>query len=420
MEQSSPQPANGVLTRKIIGFAANVFLMLLAIALGLGVLEIVFRLQPRLLPIDIPSYPPARRFTSNQDRWMDVRRSDGDLFGRMEGFVKPLDPADDRLLDRMHLVTDRFGLRNVEPLQNRYDIVALGDSFTYGTSVSMPWPQRLGEIVHQSALNLGWEGVGPLEERDLFEQYGQDKKPRWVIVAFFEGNDLNDTASYTRADPLLVWRFLRYYVKQAVQIVSPNSVAPSRPTSTPPPSEYLYPLAMRVGKSQQDETLFTFYLSWLTAQRQAIQSSRQWTLIRAAWRTIRARLTGTESHLLIVYVPTKEHLLLLKNRDPLIVRRIFQTVPSVVTDSSGFLTQGKDMANPDTVLEHIDDQAQSIGALASDLELDFLDLSSCFIYRMEQGDRLYYEYDTHWNQSGHDLAAEMIAEYLRTGKAGCR
>jgi hypothetical protein len=43
----------------------------------------------------------------------------------------------------------------------------------------------------------------------------------------------------------------------------------------------------------------------------------------------------------------------------------------------------------------------------------FIDLTPAFVEAVGRGELLYYPYDTHWNQAGHDLAAQVIAEALR-------
>jgi hypothetical protein len=48
----------------------------------------------------------------------------------------------------------------------------------------------------------------------------------------------------------------------------------------------------------------------------------------------------------------------------------------------------------------------------------FIDLLPAFEEAVARGDLLYYPYDTHWNQAGHNLAAQVIAEALR-GEPGC-
>lgn len=397
---------------KAFAFAVILFF---SIALGAGFIEIALRMNPQLMPADVSTFPPSRRFTPNQAVTIEVHRSDGDLFTRMQGYVKPLAPADDRILTQMHLVTDHLGFRNVEPWQRHYDIVALGDSFTYGLAVSTPWPERLAQLMKKSVLNLGWEGIGSLDERDLYLQNGRDKSPQWVVLAFFEGNDLNDAASYAQADPWLVSRLVRYYARL---LRGGSASAGVRGTDQPVASDlgYLYPIHFHIGVSEFDETLFNFYLSWLSASMSDLSLSRNLQLTSEAFKSIRAEQTGSNVRLLVVFIPSKEHLLVPEVRDAQLLSNIFRNVPVVHLDNLGYLVQSKEMAIPENVLGHLDDQELAIGKAAREAGADFLDLTPCLKREIHSGIMPYYEFDTHWNQAGHDLSAEWIAAYLTRGQ----
>jgi len=55
--------------------------------------------------------------------------------------------------------TNSQGLRD-EEVNGRYDLIALGDSFTFGFGVENEeaWPQQLAAISGQRVANLGWAG----------------------------------------------------------------------------------------------------------------------------------------------------------------------------------------------------------------------------------------------------------------------
>lgn len=398
---------------KIIAFAPILFVSL---ALGAGVLEAALRINPRLMPLDVPTFPPARRFTPNRNVTLDVRRSDGDLFTRMNGYVKPLASGDDAVLTQMRLVTDHLGFRNSEPWLKQYDIVALGDSFTYGLAVSVPWPERLAQLTNRPVLNLGWEGIGPLDERDLYLQSGRDKSPQWVVLAFFEGNDLNDAASYSRADPWLVSRLAKYYVR----ILRGGSVSAGIAGTNQPPSpltDYLYPIHLRIGTGEYNAALFNFYLAWLSATAADLASSQNLQLTAAAFKIVRSELIRPDARLLVVYIPSKEHLLVPEVSDTPLLSKILRNVPLVQLDGGGYLVQSNTLAKPDDVLKHLDDQEHMIEKTARESNAEFLDLTPCLREKIRQGTMPYYEFDTHWNQVGHDLAAEWIARYITRGQA---
>jgi hypothetical protein len=60
----------------------------------------------------------------------------------------------------------------------------------------------------------------------------------------------------------------------------------------------------------------------------------------------------------------------------------------------------------------MDDQARLMADFAAQQDIHFLDLTPVFQEEAGAGVELYYAFDTHWNQLGHNLAAETINEYL--------
>ena len=63
----------------------NVVLVLLGLAFALGVVELLLRAFPNLIPPEVRVNPPARRITAFIDETYDLRQSDGDLFHYMRG-----------------------------------------------------------------------------------------------------------------------------------------------------------------------------------------------------------------------------------------------------------------------------------------------------------------------------------------------
>lgn len=88
---------------------------------------------------------------------------------------------------------DCFGFRNAF-LPSKADIVALGDSQTYGTSVlpHEPWPQQLAEKTDQTVYNMGFGGWGPAHSL-ILHNIAFSFTPRIVIEGLYSGNDLTDS-----------------------------------------------------------------------------------------------------------------------------------------------------------------------------------------------------------------------------------
>jgi lysophospholipase L1-like esterase len=86
---------------------------------------------------------------------------------------------------------DRWGFRN-RAVPDRADIVAIGDSQTYGVSApaSEAWPAWLAEMSGRAVYNLALGGYGPPDYLYLFERYVDRLAPRAVVVGVYLGNDL--------------------------------------------------------------------------------------------------------------------------------------------------------------------------------------------------------------------------------------
>jgi lysophospholipase L1-like esterase len=83
---------------------------------------------------------------------------------------------------------------------NTFQIIALGDSFTWGHGVCIndSWPKKLETKLNQlnfskkfEVLNFGKNGAGTLEEVEVFKEKGLKYTPDMVILLFYP-NDWED------------------------------------------------------------------------------------------------------------------------------------------------------------------------------------------------------------------------------------
>lgn len=87
---------------------------------------------------------------------------------------------------------------SVDPARERFDIIALGDSFTWCTNVhpEAAWAHQLGGMLDRSVYNLSRGAIGLYEYIQLFKAFGLVKKPKLVVLNVYEGNDLRDAIRY--------------------------------------------------------------------------------------------------------------------------------------------------------------------------------------------------------------------------------
>ncbi len=124
----------------------------------------------------------------------------------------PLGGLSDNLLvalDGVDVVTrrsDQYGFNNPKDQWSTsgIDVVAVGDSFTFGADV--PFGKSFMDLLRQDvgvAVNLGCGGNGPLSELASLIEYGSILQPKTLIWVYFEGNDLTKDLQRELSSPIL-------------------------------------------------------------------------------------------------------------------------------------------------------------------------------------------------------------------------
>jgi len=90
---------------------------------------------------------------------------------------------------------DAWGFRN-RVVPERVDVLAIGDSQTYGVSATMDgaWPAWLSRLTGRDVYSLALGGYGPAEYAYLLRSYAPKLKPRVAVIGLYLGNDLLDAA----------------------------------------------------------------------------------------------------------------------------------------------------------------------------------------------------------------------------------
>ncbi len=418
---------------------ARLALILCGLVLGLGAAELLLRRFPQYIPdaarhriagegmflrTDLVFDRPIEvgfRYVPNQDRTAVYRRRDGDLYRKQRVSLPSPDANDDTVLAELRLVTDDNGYPNPGPLHDHYDIVTAGDSFTAPTSVAAPWPRVLERLTGRSVLNLGVGAYGPQQEVAAVMHYGLAHHPSWVVLAYFEGNDLIGDAptfaskrasglSWIEDDLASAGPYARSVALQSLRAAIGSAVASiSAAGSARPPR---YPLPVALGDREVPVAFFDPYLSALTATRTDIDASRNLEYVRAALLGLQQATAAAGGRLLLVYVPSKERLYASLIADAGVLQRALDGVQAVALLPGGFLKPVAAPATPEQVWAHRDDQRDAIVHLMNQLGVDVLDLTPPFLAEARTGAELYYLADTHWSQAGHDLAARLVAAHL--------
>ncbi len=123
---------------------------------------------------------------------------------------------------------DAWGFRNRE-VPPSADIVAIGDSHTYGNTASMDdsWPAVLSRTSGRPVYNMGMGGYGPNQYFHLFTTKALALHPRTIIVGLYMGDDFENAFLITYG--LEHWSYLRTLPPEKVDfdIWKDDHVAPT-------------------------------------------------------------------------------------------------------------------------------------------------------------------------------------------------
>jgi len=110
---------------------------------------------------------------------------------------------------------DSWGFRNRRVPDNS-DIVAIGDSHTYGNMARMEdaWPSVLERLSRQRVYNMGMGGYGPNQYFYLLETKAIKLRPKTIVVGLYMGDDFENAFLITYG--LDRWAFLRALPEEKV------------------------------------------------------------------------------------------------------------------------------------------------------------------------------------------------------------
>jgi hypothetical protein len=103
---------------------------------------------------------------------------------------------------------DAWGFRN-PAVPTHADIVAIGDSHTYGNTATMDdsWPMVLARLTGRSTYNMGLGGYGPNQYFEMFKTKALSLKPRTIVLGLYMGDDFENAFLITYG--LDHWAYLR-------------------------------------------------------------------------------------------------------------------------------------------------------------------------------------------------------------------
>lgn len=323
----------------------------------------------------------------------------------------------------LRIRTDRHGYFNAnETWHAPGPILVVGDSFL-GPTARVNWVSELAATLASPVLNLSAPGWGPQSELAALRIDGLARRPRAVVLVYFEGNDLFDAAVFderrstgrrwdeaegvARGRPWVLPRLFSYAVWRGRLALG---------CAEPP----VYPLEVRSGSR---DLLLAFHgpsLGLLSASSADIARSANFRLVADTLRTTRHLATSSGGFFGLVGVPSKEHIYAALALRTAAGRRAVRTTSRARLGADGLLRFDGRPVDPDELLAHADDQLDLLAAFARDEQIPFLDLRQPFGQAALDGRELFHLVDTHWNDAGQALTAREVAAFLTAAGLGKR
>ena len=341
---------------------------------------------------------------------------------------------------------DQKGFRNSQ-VPDSADIVALGDSHTYGSGVKSEetWPKVLGVLSGQPVYNMGLSGFGPVQSF-LYWDEAVSLKPKVVIEGLYSGNDLYDaysiiyhrgqlpelkTADKTEQDEIsqakqsgsisarvakmynrgekkssLRLSVKRWLVKNSavwgLLTRTQYELSRLRKSTIPPPTaeekwqeaqSYAarYPEYSEVFASDSSKTIFTseYRLAALDLQDPRIREGQRIAL--EVIRQMHQRALRDDIRFIVLLLPTKE---------------------------LAFSEQAKalDSLNYHTLIRNEQQFWSEAKAFFDQHAIEYIDSLPALQAALQEGDQPYHvNYDGHPNAVGHRVIAEAVRSYLPRG-----
>ncbi len=418
--------------RRILSVIAVVLITLLSVGI---VLEIGLRIFWRLIPLGVCGTSPIIGNYYCQP-YMQYDKPIDLAYYYQPGFKFQgwWDPADPRLANPINeavpsdrsdkfwytFQTDSMGFPNDDTTwKDSYDMVIAGDSFVL-RSAPKTWIELLREETGLSTLAFGASSWSPMNEAAAIKKYGFDKHPKWVILMYFEGNDLYGAGQYLERQPSgLSWADWDFQHSSLLdQLIVPHLVAYAAQQMIPSaqPLQYRYPVTASTEAGPIQMELKDVQLLPMSTDYTTIAHSDEFLAIEAKLLELKHLAEAHGAHFLLVYVPSKEHVYWSRIWDPKDVNNILERSETVTLSAGdhGHMVYTPQYLSYDVFNTNHNAQELLFDDMTKENNIEFLNLMPIFWDNAIKHGALYNYADPHWNQVGNQLAADSIAEYIRT------
>jgi hypothetical protein len=288
------------------------------------------------------------------------------------------------------------------------DVVIMGDSYVEaGSSYDDILGSRLAAASRLRTVTLGVGGYGPFQYLEIFKTYGVKLKPRYAIMAFFEGNDaLNvkdylgwrkgDGGYYDRVDQAWfppLWRRYFYVLGQLGQYLErlgTTSLDVAR-LRLGLGTGGVHPDLVVLNLGAEKQKAVFYYKNDARSSEEMLQSA-EWKALGDILAEFKAVAEANGIAPLVLYIPAAAHV-----------------YADLTTKESG--ANWLKIRNEQILASENEEQAMREIARRADIRL--VSLTPVFKAAAKKGRMLYYPFDSHWNSEGRQTAAAYLASVLR-------
>lgn len=382
-------------------------------------LQIGFNYLPPQITMSMPQQPQRLGIHYDPDLHLDLY-SPGKITYIMDGsngdLNKEICPTTAKAEPRTvaTYTRDEHGFRNAMPWPDKIDVAFAGDSFTAGEAVQHP----MWDGLTPSLLELGLPGSGQLEQLELVRAFALPRKPKVVVMAYYEGNDLADNWTYHQLREVNSSRY------------EGNSSAPWKYLVTYNLLLWLRDKLIATQQANCEHEIVdahgsplvfgTYDSSTLTLNKSTLQDSPIFALTKNAIKESTKEVQDSGAKFVILFIPHKLHTywntITAANVSERLSHVLVALQPDPITGLKPDPTVQTSNDVVDRLKQNINSQRDLIMQTADEVGALFLDLTPAFQSAAENGKVLYFYGDVHLNQTGHDLARDVIRQFFEQNK----
>jgi hypothetical protein len=322
---------------------------------------------------------------------------------------------------KVTLTTDSDGFRNVDPC-DPCDVVVVGDSFTEGSMVSDDevWTTLYAREVGVSVANLAVSGASPDQYLNNLAAFGIAKHPARVIVTVYEGNDFKRRRTPEPEPPggpslgerlreLRRDAFKDSPLRARIKMWMFRNLGPIHSDAKLPDAPALswMPAVIGEGEGAHAYAFEPRRMMRLYWEEGKFRKSPHWTTNAEIFTRIDELTKLHGSRLLMVYVPSKPHVvlpLLRDHLDPNALRAFASYDEHDLPPADEFSTE---------LFERLDSQERVFLEYCDARGIPCLSLTEPLRAAVAAGVPAYFTYDPHWTREGHVVAAREVAAAAR-------